>query len=140
MILHLSLLILAIAGGAISLYFTFVYAGKIPPGHWLVPPFCRMDDSSCSYVIHTREARIFGIPNVVAGLLFYGILGIFVLSPTFEYTETIKMLLLTGSAVSVLLGIYLVYALFVTLKVRCTLCIIAHGINLAIFSLLLAYP
>lgn len=140
MMVYLLLFLLAVAGGAISLYFTLVYARIIPPGHWLVPPFCRLDDNTCTYVIHTREAKLFGIPNFVLGLIYYVGLGIFVLSPPFALTETIRTVLFVGSIIAVCAGIYLVYALIVKLRVRCTMCMIAHGINLAIFSLLLQFP
>jgi uncharacterized membrane protein len=91
-------------------------------------------------VIHTREAKLFGVPNFTLGLIYYIVLAVFNLSPRFAYTELVRDILLAGAVISVVTGIYLVYALVAKLRIRCTLCMIAHGINLAIFSLLLSYP
>jgi len=128
------LILLAAAGFLISLYFTGVYYGYLKSSVWWIPSFCRMDQNSCISILQTPEARIFGVPNFLLGLFFYGGLVIVVLGNVDGFAFDI----LTATALfTVVLALYLVYALRVLIKVDCILCYTAHGINTVIAFILI---
>ena len=127
--------LLALAGFLISLYFTVVHRKPIPAIERYVPTVCRIDPATCASLLATPEARLFGIPNFHLGLLFYtGLIGSVLLSNVWRQ---LHLMLFLGSLVTVLMGGYLTYVLLVRWKVRCTLCLASHAINLLMFLLLL---
>jgi uncharacterized membrane protein len=139
------IIVLALAGLTISLYFTFAYYGRVKKLRWIPEILCAREGSSCVSVVQTPYARVFGVPNSLLGILYYlGLLlwlslqveGMWSL-PFGLSILTLPHLLVVASAVSVLLGFYLVYALRVKLRIDCPLCYAAHAMNAALLVLLL---
>jgi len=118
----------AFAGLSIALYFSLVYYGLIQADNRWIPSFCRMERGACMRILDTPEAKVLGVPNSVLGVLYY----VAILLVPITRFET---LFLIASIFSVGLGMYLVRALVVRLKVHCPLCYTAHGINLVIANL-----
>jgi len=135
---------LALVGLVLSIYFTFAYYGRVKHSRWIPELFCAREGSSCVTVVQTPYARVFGVPNSLLGVVYYiGLLiwlpsrleGLWAL-PFGLLVMIIPTALIVASAITVLLGFYLVYALRVKLRIDCPLCYTAHAINLAIFVLL----
>lgn len=131
------LLLLSLTGFLISLYFTLVYYRRIPANYFLVPRVCRMEESRCQTVLSTRDARVFGVPNFVLGLIYYALVFLTALaggplsdSPAVQFLLWISILVL-------ILGVYLIYSLLFRIKIPCPLCFTCHGINTLIALLLL---
>ena len=130
------LIILAAVGLTISSYFTAVAYGWIDPTEKWIPSFCRMGEQTCSRVIHSPRARVFGLPNSLLGQLFY----LAILAAVFADLILVKpyfLLFLAASFLTVLLGIYLSYSLLYLTRIRCVLCFTSHAINGIIFLILL---
>jgi len=133
--LTILLSLLAVFGFLVSTYFTAVSYHWINPDAALIPFFCRMDERSCVSIVFTPHARVFGIPNSVLGQVFYAALIAAVLGD-FLFTKPLIYFYLLGGLLTVLLGIFLTYSLLFLIRVPCKLCFTSHGINLAIFILL----
>ena len=118
----------SVAGLCIALYFSAVYYGAIEADNRWIPSFCRMEKGACMKILETPEAKAFGVPNSVLGVLYYAAI-------LFVPIDMFEMAFLIASIVSVGLGMYLVHALVVRMKVHCPLCYTAHGINLVIANL-----
>jgi uncharacterized membrane protein len=118
----------AFAGLGIALYFSLVYYGVIEADNRWIPSFCRMEKGACMRILDTPEAKVLGLPNSVLGVIYY-------VAILFIPIDRFEMLFLIASIFSVGLGMYLVRALIVRLKVHCPLCYTAHGINLVIANL-----
>jgi len=118
----------ALAGLGISSYFTLVYYRVVEADNKWIPPFCRMERTACLRILDTPEARVFGIPNSILGMIYYSAI-LFIPMRGFE------LLFLIASLLSVGLGLYLVLALVYRQKTHCPLCYTAHGINLVIANL-----
>lgn len=131
---QLLLIVLATAGFFISLYFTGVYYGYLKSNVWWIPAFCRMEQQTCMSILKTPEARIFGLPNFVPGLGFYLLLIVVVIGDGDGFLFDIVLAL---AIFTVLLAVYLIYALRVRLQTDCILCYTAHGINTAIALILI---
>ncbi|OGG56948.1 MAG: hypothetical protein A3F84_15555 [Candidatus Handelsmanbacteria bacterium RIFCSPLOWO2_12_FULL_64_10] len=86
--------------------------------------------SSCRAVMQTPDARVLGLPNFIFGALYY--LGLIVLSWTADPASGWMAAARVASYLAVLLGVYLVYALRYRLHVSCPLCLLGHGVNLAL--------
>ncbi|HLX11262.1 MAG TPA: vitamin K epoxide reductase family protein [Bacteroidota bacterium] len=133
---HIALGMLGLAGFFISLYFTLVYYGILQPDWGFIPRVCRMDKQTCGSLIHTREARLLGLPNSVFGIGFY--LFVIVTSVCFSgesYAISLQILF-WASIIAVAMGIYLTYSLMVKLRTKCVLCFASHTINLLILLIL----
>ncbi len=128
------LVLLALTGFLISLYFTGVYYNYLRSDVWWVPVFCRMKEQTCRSIVQTPEARIFGVPNFALGLLFYILLIVSVLGNIGGFLLDI---LIATAIFTVVLAVYLIYALRVRLKTDCVLCYAAHGINTLIAFILI---
>lgn len=127
------LLVLALAGILISVYFTGVYYGLLKSNVWWMPAVCQMDEKSCQSIIQTPEARVFGVPNFVLGLVFYILV---ILTTIGNFEGFLFELVLAGALFTVILAVYLVYSLRVKLKTDCVLCYTAHVINTLIAIIL----
>lgn len=141
------ILILSLAGLANALYFTFAYYGRIRHMKWIPEILCAREGSSCVTVVQTPYARVFGVPNSLLGIFYYLLLILWVAwgtpvgfaasvgdrHPVFR----IGGLLVAMSAATVVIGLYLVYALRRKLHVDCPLCYAGHAINLGLFVLLI---
>ena len=118
----------AIAGLAIASYFSLVYYRIVEADNRWIPSFCRMERGACMRLLDTREAKVFGIPNSLLGVIYYGAI---LLLPIQQF----ELLFLIASIFSVGLGMYLVHVLVVRLKIHCMLCFTSHAINLVIAGL-----
>ena len=140
------IIVLALAGLVISLYFTFAYYGRIRKARWIPEIVCAREGSSCVTVVQTPYARVFGMPNSLLGTVYYlVVMGWVLVAPHGEiYNRGVILPLVTFtwvlaalSAVTVGLGCYLVYALRWILHIDCPLCYTAHAINSALLVLLI---
>jgi len=128
----------SVAGLLISGYFAVVYHKLIPGVDRFVPKFCRVEPGACATILGTRQARLFGVPNFDLGILFYVGLAVSAILP--DVWKELRTMLLFGSIVAVLMGLYLSYSLLFQLKVHCRLCYTSHVINILIFLLLVVTP
>lgn len=122
--------LLALAGLAISLYFTLVAYRLVAPDAGWVPAFCRLDERSCGSVVHTRYGHLFIVPNGVWGIAWYALV---VACTGLGLTGVLRPLLLAASLGTVLVAVYLIDALDRRLGVFCVLCYLSHGINALLF-------
>ncbi len=127
--MHLVLILLSAVGVYISMYFTLVYYRFITPNAAFIPAFCRMEEGTCQLVIHHPDARVLGVPNSLLGAGYYLFL---ILVNAGIGSPVIFSFMQVASWVPVVFGAYLVCSLFFKVKVLCALCIVSHGINLAI--------
>ncbi len=127
--------LLSMVGFAISAYFASIYHNVAPFINKLAPEFCRIEPSSCTALLASRESRIFGVPNFDLGLLYYCSLAISAIMP--PLWNQLHSIFFLGSLVTVAAGFYLSYVLVFRLHIRCTPCWTCHAINLLIFLVLL---
>lgn len=141
-----SIVVLAFAGLVNALYFTFAYFGRVKNSRWVPEILCAREGSSCVTVVQTPYARVFGVPNSLLGIFYYLALigralggerarnaGLHLGSLAARWDS----LLIAASAVTVLLGFYLIFALRRRLHVDCPLCYTAHALNAALLVLLI---
>ena len=147
MILRGSIIVLSIAGLADALYFTFAYYGRVRQSRWVPRILCAREKSSCVTVVRTPYGSVFGVPNSLLGILYYGLLLIWAMGQPADLSFRIGMtsyfitftdLLIAAASVTVVLGFYLVFALRRILHTDCPLCYAAHAINLSLLVLLIA--
>jgi uncharacterized membrane protein len=139
-------MIFAFAGLLHALYFTLAYYGRVKRARWVPAALCAGDGTSCAAVVRTRHARVFGIPNSLLGAAYYLALTVWILagggSPTFAtggtWLHRTAWLLVGASAGTVVLGLYLIHALWRVLRVHCPLCYATHAINVVLLILLVA--
>ncbi len=133
----LSILLAALAalGFLISVYFTLVFHKVMRADSKIIPRFCRLEEHSCQLILNTPDARVLGLPNFYLGIVYYaGLLGLRFDALLFHQVMT-PLLIISGA--TVLLGVYLSYALLFKIKVPCVLCFASHAINFFIFILLI---
>jgi uncharacterized membrane protein len=132
---QLALFIAGLAGLAVSSYFTGVTYGHLPADWGFVPRACRLEARTCHQILDTREARVFGLPNAVLGMVYYAVL-LAVAARGVRLSEPWATLLLAVAWGTVGLGVFLTYRLLAVLRVPCPLCLFAHALNLGIALLL----
>ncbi len=130
-------LVMALTGLLVSTYFTAVAFRWMRPDSQWIPPFCRLDEGTCTLVVFTPQARVFGVPNSLLGQVYYLALLIGVSDGAALQRPWVYGYLAVAAA-TVVLAAYLSYSLIYVLGVRCTLCFTSHAINTALFLLLLA--
>ena len=125
---------LSAIGLYIAAYFTLVYYGLIGANTKLMPKVCRLEERTCQTVLGTKYARVFGVPNSLLGVLYYlTVIAILLAGWT---VAPITEALIAVAWFTVVLGLYLAYSLFFTIRIPCPLCLTGHGINLALAILL----
>ena len=135
--MSIALIFLSVIGLVISSYFTAVaYRWVQADARW-IPAFCRMDERTCASIVFTPQARVFALPNSVLGQLFYVALIAGTFFNWITAPELIATIYVAASTSTVILGIYLSYALLFINRVACPLCFTSHGINLMIFLILM---
>ena len=83
-------------------------------------------DPSCGTVVRTPGARIFGVPNSLLGLIYYGAaIGIALMG----FPPALAAGLLAASWFTVAVGVYLGYRLLRVERMSCPLCWTAHALN-----------
>ena len=134
--LSIAIVVLSLVGLWNAFYFTFAYYGRVKKARWIPEVLCAREGSSCVTVVQTPYARVFGLPNSLFGIIYYAVLilwtAVSALAPAWFI-----WLLIAASAVTVVLGFYLVYALNVKLRTHCPLCYMGHAINAMLFVLLI---
>ncbi|TAM84290.1 MAG: hypothetical protein EPN47_02965 [Acidobacteria bacterium] len=146
MILRGSVFALSLAGLADSLYFTFAYYGRVRKSRWVPQVLCAREGSSCVTVVRTPYGSVFGIPNSLLGIIYYGLLLLWAVawhSVAFifrigvaSYSIAFTDALIAAGAVTVGLGFYLIFSLRRILHIDCPFCYAAHAINLALLALM----
>lgn len=131
------LALLALAGLAISTYFTAIAYRWIDPEAGYLPGFCRMGKATCASVVFTPRARVFGVPNSLLGQIYYLCLVAGLWAGRL-WEAPVLGIALGISFLTVLLGIYLTHSLLFRTRIPCKLCFTSHAINGVIFLLLLA--
>ena len=115
------LLLLAGMGLANAIYFTLLYYRIVKPDSRKIPLFCSMEERTCEAVVFTRYGRIFYVPNSLLGIIFY----LLIIGGAASKFVTGRYLMidyaLAGSGFTIVLGVYLIYALLVKLKTPCPL-------------------
>ena len=115
------LLVLALLGAGISVYFTLVYYGRLQSRE-LPPALCQREERTCLTILETPYARLLGVPNAVVGIGFYALTGVVAgLSLAGTVPRWLWLTSVLAAAATVLLAPYLVWALVVRLKTWCRL-------------------
>jgi uncharacterized membrane protein len=140
MIIRYALIALNAAGFLLSVYFTLLVYGLLPPDMKHLPRFCRMNTGECQSILHTSYARLFVLPNSLLGMVYYAAIVLVVLTSSPPLETVIYRMAVAASFVSVLISVYLAFVLFARLKVRCVLCLTSHLLNLCNFILLMIVP
>ena len=127
---------LAAVGCYLAVYFSAVYYGWLPGDSRLVPRVCHLEADTCRRILDTPQARLFGLPNSLLGVVFYaGMVSYAALA--WRDPGPFHLAALGVSGLAVVVGVYLVYVLFRVLRVACPVCLICHGINLLLLILLI---
>jgi len=147
LILRGAVIVLALAGMADALYFTFAYYGRVRKSRWVPQVLCAREGSGCVTVVRTPYGSVFGVPNSLLGIIYYVLLLLWAVAGQSArltvqinmtlYTVTFTNLLLGASSVTVALGFYLVFALRRILHTDCPFCYAAHLINIILLVLLI---
>ena len=108
-----------------------------PDTRW-IPPVCRLGENACALVVFTPQARVFGPPNAVLGLVFYVVLAAAALEGGLD-APSIRLAMLGATGATVALGLFLTYSLLFVIRVKCVLCLSSHVVNLALFCIVLTH-
>jgi uncharacterized membrane protein len=127
--------VFALAGLVDAFYFAFAYYGRIKKSRWVPEILCAREGSNCVTVVQTPYARVFGVPNSVLGMVYYGLLILW--AAVAPRASAVAWTLIAASAATVMLGFYLIYSLRRKLYIDCPLCYTAHAINAVLFILLM---
>lgn len=123
-------------GLVISAYVAAIRAGIVNPQDRRVPRLCRVQEQDCNALFRSADARVFGIPNVVVGLVYYS--GLLTVALHGDALDDLMGFLVLSGLLSVALGVYLTIRLMIVQRVRCVLCLATHVINLLLFAIFLA--
>ena len=134
-----TLVCLCAVGGIISLYFTAIAFHWVEADSYRLPISCRLEQQACNAIVFTPSARILGPPNSLLGLIFYTFLGTAAATGNL-HDPLVHLIGLSGSAIALLLSLYLIYSLLFIVRAKCVLCFTSHAINLTVFVILLAQP
>jgi uncharacterized membrane protein len=137
MMIRIELIVLGTVGFLLSLYFTLVYYHLMRADSFSVPEFCRMDQRTCQSLMHTVDAKMFGLPNFLLGCMYYLVIVVTAIGVHIASDDPILGILVVLSLGAVLTSLYLTYSLVWKLRVNCSLCFASHAINIVIFILLL---
>jgi uncharacterized membrane protein len=120
--------ILSIGGFLISLYALYVRNRLLKAPTY--SPICDIRANiSCSKALGSQYSKTLGVPNPLAGLLFYTLL--FVLSFSYMFLVIYPVL------VSVLFSLYLAYISYIKQKNFCLVCTLTYVINIALLVIAL---
>ncbi len=132
------LLAASIAGLLNAAVFTAIIYGWLGLDSPLLTRVCRVDSGDCRKVVSSPRARLFGVPNSVLGLAWYLAVGAASAAALATGALPFRPVLIAASALTILLGVYLVWSLRVQLQVHCAFCYLGHAANAVIFAALLA--
>lgn len=123
------IVVVAVAGLFISLYFTFVSYGIMPPDTGWIPRACRMGEDTCRLVLDHRDAKLIGIPNSLVGVLYYSVVCVAAVA---GFPPPLHVPLQLASWAAVGFGLYLTYSLVYRVRIVCLLCMVSHALNLVL--------
>lgn len=84
----------------------------------------------------TRYARVLGPPNSDLGQVYYVLVGLCALTGILRHRPVLTAVFVTSGS-SVLMSLFLIWALLFRLRVTCKICFQAHAVNGALFALLM---
>ncbi len=131
------IVVVAVAGLFISLYFTFVSYGVMRQEAGWIPRACRMGEDTCRRVLGHRDAKVIGIPNSLVGVLYYSVVCVAAVA---GFPPPLHVPLQLASWAAVGLGLYLTYSLAYRVRALCLLCMVSHALNIALALLLAVGP
>jgi uncharacterized membrane protein len=141
------LIALSLVGLWDALYFTLAYYGRVQNARWVPEILCAREGSSCVTVVKTQYARVFHWPNSLFGLIYYAALIAWIAVPPawlaaadaqlLSFSFLLKVGFTAASALTVILGGYLIYALRAKLHTHCVLCYLGHAINTILLVLVI---
>jgi uncharacterized membrane protein len=118
--------IITTCGFLISLYALYVRHKLLKAPTY--SPICDIRANiSCSKAMGSQYSKTMGIPNALAGLLFYAL--VFVLSFSFIHLVVYPVL------ASVLFSLYLAYISYIKQKNFCLVCTLTYVVNIALLVL-----
>jgi uncharacterized membrane protein len=122
--------IITVCGFLISLYALYVRHKVLKAPTY--SPICDIRANiSCSKALGSRYSKTMGVPNALAGLLFYAL--VFVLS--FSYMHLVIYPVLA----SVVFSLYLAYISYIKQKNFCLVCTLTYLVNIALLAIVLFY-
>lgn len=130
--------ILALLGAVDSAYMTLGHYKLISAAAMEGSGACPLTGRSCSTVVTSPEATIFGIPHAVLGLAYFLFLtgaALFRLRTGHWFAPT-EMLVIVVAGVA--WSAYLTQELLLQLRIPCPYCLIAHFLN-AVIAMLYAF-
>ncbi len=133
---RLVLILLSVSGLAVSALFSVMERTKDKNFIRIPARVCRLSAPREGSTMNNRFARLFGILNSDAGIIYY-LFMLLGLSTTSLFRRLHPVLLLQAGG-AVVIGIYLMYVLIAVLKEKCYLCSAVHSINAVTFAILLA--
>lgn len=133
-VLRVGIVLLSLAGVCLAARFTWAFYASAARRRrdTQAPP------SRCLDVLEAPQAAVWGVPNALLGLVWYGLILLWVLwpAPLAAWHWTWRAALVGSAWTAVGLGVYLTHALLVVLRLPCRLCLLSHGINAALALLL----
>ncbi|TSC86260.1 MAG: hypothetical protein G01um10147_972 [Microgenomates group bacterium Gr01-1014_7] len=126
MIMTIIIFILSVLGFSNAFYLYWQHKREVNTGQKM---FCLIG-GDCGAVVGSKYGKTFGIKNEIIGMIYYALLGIYIL--TGIVLPPIKII----AGVAALFSLYLLYIQVVVLKKFCSWCLIAIAINLLIFYFL----
>ena len=123
LILYFIAALLALAGGAFSIYFQLVYTKKINSRQLWVPQICQLDSNMCTAIVDTRYGRLAKFTNSLYGSIFFPGYAIVLLMSGFQLIPTIIPMII--GLITFVISSYLIYGL-IQLRTYCPLCITVH--------------
>lgn len=122
--------IITVCGFLISVYALYVRHKVLKAPAY--SPICDIRANiSCSKALGSRYSKTMGVPNPLAGLLFYAL--VFVLS--FSYMH----LVIYPVIASVIFSLYLAYISYIKQKNFCLVCTLTYLVNIALLVTALFY-
>lgn len=122
--------IIAVCGFLISLYALYVRHKVLKAPTY--SPICDIRANiSCSKALGSQYSKTLGVPNPLAGLLFYGLLLVL----SFSYMH----LAIYPVIASVLFSLYLAYISYIKQKNFCLVCTLTYLVNFALLVIVLFY-
>lgn len=125
--MNVPLILLGLAGAGLSGY---AWAAAMRPTVACAP------GATCTSVFRRPEARLFGVPNALLGLLFsVAVIILGAIGPSAPVA--LRLSVAAASLASVGVGLYLV-AVLVREQARCAVCLASHAVNALILLMLLS--
>ena len=123
---------LAAVGLGISGYFLLLQGGRVRPGPGQLVACGGAPGSTCVSLLATPQARVAGVPNYLLGAAYYGMV-LAVAAAGWAAHPAAGWLLVGIGGVALAFSVYLFYQLTRVLRASCPWCLVAHGVNAALF-------